>query len=351
MQENRIVRVGDKYFKNSQTLRDYRASQCACCRPDGRKIKVNIISGFLGSGKTTMLNYLLSRTCKKRLDVLIREYGHVSVDDKLLRGVAKDCLHIFSGISLHDDPQLMLHDYLHRLASEKASSQMDNLLIEASGLDRPANLVSLFMLGNMPGLYQLGSVITVVDAKYGMLNLDEYEVAVEQVATADVIVINKIDLASAPEVEQLRRRLKGINGMARVLTAEFGRVEPDKVLDTVLYQQLKEMEPAGECEAMDKIKTITLSTDRAMSKERVNAWIDDLFTKYGKQILRGKGFLKFSGDNNRYEFQSVRESFHSYSTGLWPLEEDPHSVIVLIGSSGLPVEEIQQSFFACTANE
>lgn len=310
------------------------------------RIPVNVISGFLGAGKTTFLNYILEQPSREKTDVMIREYGAVGIDDKLVKHVSGRT-HVFPGISLHDDPQMRLHDKLHDLACGEDAQPFDRLLLETSGLDRPEALVHLFLVGYMPQTYRLGSFIVLVDAQFGLLDLEEYEVAVQQVAYADVIIVNKADLATSDEMDRLEERLRTINPMAAIHRASYGRIGLEQVMDVPLYTQLRELTGTEGGASMYGIQTVVLSEDRPMDKQKVNAWIKELFETKGPKLLRSKGFFCFAGEDWRYEFQGVRTAFHSKADQKWAGGEQRKSTVVLIGEN-LPDEQaLRDSFAAC----
>ncbi len=310
-----------------------------------KPVGVNVIGGFLGAGKTTFLNYILEEQKKERTDVIVREYGAVSIDDKLLKNVT-DHIHVFPGVTVHDDPQLVLYDYLHKLYSD-AAQPFDRLLMECSGLDMPESLVHLFLVGHMPVHYRLNGYIAVVDAEYGLLNLEEFEVARQQVVFADAIVLNKVDLADEEQLSRLEERIKELNGMAEIYRSSYGRVPLKNVLNISLYSQLKDLKIGKERKPMQEIHTIVLSETRPMDKEKVNKWLNRLFEEEGNKILRSKGFFCFAGDDWRYEFQAVRKSFYSKADCLWEDGEERKSTVVLIGSN-LPDElSLRESFSDC----
>ncbi|MDY7041507.1 MAG: GTP-binding protein [Chloroflexota bacterium] len=328
---------------------------------------VTIIGGFLGAGKTTLLNYILTeqqniRQQNIRMEVIIREYGAVGVDDKLLVGKTVN-VELMSGGCIFADPQLKLYwtleDLYHRcdkLGTDNFSWEdvdFDYLLMETSGLDMPEYLVNMFFLDRLRDHYRLDSYITVVDAEYGELTLDEYELACEQIALADIILLNKIDLADEEKVSSLERRLRRINALARIHRTEYTRVSLDSILGVGLFEaaikpEIRKVGHNGE-EKVDKIKSIVLSEKRPMDKTKVNAWIKDLFVSRGHKILRSKGFLNFAGSDHRFVFQGVRKTFHSTADRLWEPDEERESVIVLIGEELDDAEELQRSFSACVA--
>lgn len=314
------------------------------------KRTINIVGGFLGAGKTTFVNHVLEKHRKERVDVLVREYGAVAIDDQLIH-LDKDNIHVFPGISVHEDAQLVLYDYLHDLYEETLDDPFDRLIIETSGLDTPESLVQLFFLGHMRDYYRLGSYIAVVDAGYGMLNLDEYKVTSKQIAYADAVILNKTDTAQEQQLLELEQRIRKINGMARIYRAEYGRTDLSSMLDIELYAQLNDLEQTGTEKEMDSIQTIVLSENRPMDKGKINQWIARLFEDSGRKILRGKGFFSFQNDEYRYEFQSVRKTFHSKADRKWTPDEERRSTVVLIGENLSEDDILKQEFSACAAEQ
>ncbi|MDD2396522.1 MAG: GTP-binding protein [Tissierellia bacterium] len=312
------------------------------------KKTVNIIGGFLGSGKTTLVNYILSHMIDKKVDVLVREYGAVSIDDMLIN-LKKENIHVFTNLHIHEDPQILLYHYFQKLHDKTIENPFDHLLMEASGLDTPEGLIHLFFLGHMQHLYKLGSYIVIVDAEYGQLNLDEYKVAKHQVAFADVILLNKVDLVNDEEIDVLEKRIHNINSMAKIYRTQYGRVKLDNIMNIDLYKQLKDLSNIckEEKNSVDNIKTVVLSENRPMDKKKVNDWIQDLFTAYGNKLLRSKGFFYFKNDDYRYEFQAVRKTYHSKADKKWEDSEERKSVVVLIAEDEIDSAMIQKSFSSC----
>ena len=295
---------------------------------------VTIICGFLGSGKTTTVNRLLRQDKSGGLEILIREHCVIAIDDRLV-DVDPKRVHVSSGVSEHIDEETMLYMAMDRLHEERFE-KFERLILETSGAEDPEMFRHLFFLWDMPKMYRLGSFVTLVDAEYGDLNLDEFPFAAEQIAYADVILLNKVDLADAEKIEGLERRIRKINAAAKIYRTTYGDIPFEKIADTPLYEQIRDLHETGIEEvtpSMDNIKSYILEETAPMDKAKVNEWINKLFNEHGKDILRSKGFLNFTNEDYRYEFQAVRKTFHSYAHDIWPSDEERKSVLVFIGNA------------------
>ena len=337
--------------------------------PNLRK-PVTIIGGFLGTGKTTLLNHILHHERALRKEIIIREYGSLPIDHELVEDETAEIVWV-SGGCLFMDPQTALYWALENLYGrcDKTGGNnfswqdvdFDYVLLETSGLDMPEYLATLFYLDRLRDHYELDSYIVVVDAEYGELSLDEYRRACEQVAFADVLLINKIDLADDETIGRLERRLQRINALARIYRTEYTQIDLEKILKVRAFAappsgnhlpRSSSQGPAahqGEEDRMDPFQSVVLSETRPLDKDKVNAWINDLLSRRGHMILRSKGFLSFAGYDQRYVFQGVRKTFHSKADRPWKPDEQRASTIVLIGEGLDDAKELQQAFSQCVA--
>ncbi len=342
--------------------------------PPARHLRkpVTLVTGFLGAGKTTLINHLLTlRHSDERVEVVLREFGEVGIDQELIEHDSVH-VHVFAGNSIFIDPQTKLlwdmerlYARCDRLGSGHFSWQevdFDRVLLEASGVDIPEHLVTLFYIERIRNHFRLDAVIAVVDAQFGDLNLDEYRRAREQVCLADVLLLNKIDLASPEQIARLQRRLYRLNPLARLYQPEFCRAGRDALIDIDLFDgipgfdllpeaALRHFQGYSEEEPVDDFQSIVLTETRPLDKEKVNAWISDIITNSGRKILRGKGVLWFAGYDHRFVFQCVRTAFHSKADRLWRPDEERRTTIIFIGEDiAQDGQKWQAGLSACVAS-
>jgi G3E family GTPase len=327
---------------------------------------VTIVAGFLGAGKTTLLNHLLTHRPDGRIEVVLREFGAVGIDQEL---IAADEVHILliMAANLFVDPQTRLFWGLENLYSrcDKIGTgrftwqdvDFDQVLLESSGLDLPSHLAQLFYLEKLRDHFRLDAAVVVVDAEYGGLTLDQYRFAREQAAFADVLLVNKADLADEATMSSLEARLRRINPLARIYRTEYTDVAREQVLDVGLFDGvpgfdiLADLDPSDEKGGgrVDDIQSVVLTESRPLDKAKLTEWLKALFDERGLDILRSKGFLYFSGYDHRFVFQGVRRTFHSKADRLWQPGEERKSTIVLIGEHLDDGPALQQGFSACVA--
>lgn len=325
-----------------------------------------VVAGFLGSGKTTLLNHILTHAPKARTEVIVREYGDIGIDQELINTGDAHILLILAA-NLFVDPQTRLYWGLENLYSrcDKLGTNrytwqdvdFDRVLIESSGLDRPEHMAQLFYLDKLRDHFRLDAAIVVVDAEYGDMTLDQYRFARDQVAFADVLLLNKADLAGEADLSHLEARLRRINPLARIHRTEYTALPCEQLLDVGLFDGvpgfdilagLQPSAPKGE-ERLDDIQSVVLAESRPLDRDKLTAWLQALFAARGLDILRSKGFLNFSGYDHRFVFQGVRRTFHSKADRLWQPDEERRSTLVLIGEHLEDGPALQEAFSACVA--
>ena len=193
------------------------------------QVPVTVLTGFLGSGKTTLLNRILTENHGKRIAVIENEFGEVGVDNDLVIGAEEEIFEMNNGCiccTVRGDLIRILGNLMKR------RDKFDYIMVETTGLADPGPVAqTFFMDAEMQDKLQLDSVTTVVDAKHIWQHIDDSGEAREQIAFADVILLNKIDLVTEEELAQLEARIRGMNAAAKIYRTKNAAVEMDKILN------------------------------------------------------------------------------------------------------------------------
>jgi G3E family GTPase len=226
---------GDHHGHDSEVASDHpsvsdtsHGSQKGVTMPEG-KIPVTILTGFLGSGKTTLLNRILSEEHGHRVAVIENEFGEVGVDQALVNNAEEEIFEMNNGCiccTVRGDLISVLGNLMKR------RDRFDRVLVETTGLADPGPVAQTFFMDeDIQEDFRLDGVVTLVDAKHLEMHLEDSKKAREQVAFADVLVLNKIDLVSEAAVESLARKVRGMNAMAQIYRSRMADVPIAKVLN------------------------------------------------------------------------------------------------------------------------
>ncbi|MCH2081849.1 MAG: GTP-binding protein [Saprospiraceae bacterium] len=298
-----------------------------------QRIPVQLITGFLGAGKTTFLNHLIKQRANERLFVIENEVGKINVDCELVMNGEEDIAGLTAGClccSLHDK----LLDVLEEVSQRR--EEYDRLVIETTGVADPTSIIQTF-LGNrmVEKVFDLQQVICLADAAYVVENINATDEARRQLVSADVVLLNKCDQVTAAEVEQLVQTLKNIHPTATLFVGQNGMFPIDEIMEVKPFHDertnhIASEVPNGEHRHND-ITTFTLTFDRPFNLDSLAYDLVKLARLYRHQVYRIKGIIAVDRTPTRVVIQSVRDSFVLTDGPLWEPSSERISHIVFIG--------------------
>ena len=306
-----------------------------------KKIPVTILTGFLGAGKTTLLNHLISQTKHERVALIINEFGEVGIDDKLILRTEEEIIELNNGViccAFKTDTTKSLLKLV-----ENKGLQFDRVIIELSGVANPIPLARLLL--SKPELierYTLSGIVTVVDSGHIASQLQSQPEAKEQIAAADVILLNKIDLAEARTLGAAKMAIRNINPIASVHEVTRGEITVDTLFQAFEHTFVTEHTHSDDHHHDSELASMVLEADKPLDLQKVTQWIGELLLNH-ENLVRYKGLLDIAGFNERFVFQGVHELFENRKDRPWAAPDDRKSQVVLIGRN-LNKQDLQDSF-------
>jgi G3E family GTPase len=318
-------------------------------------IPVTILTGFLGSGKTTLLNRILKEQHGERIAVIENEFGEAGIDNELLvQDRGEQIVEMNNGCiccTVRGDLVRILGE-LHAKRSAGTLS-FDRVIIETTGLADPAPVAQTFFVDEDIGKrYLLDAIVTLVDAKHAMAQLDEHHEAQEQVGFADRILLSKTDLVRIEDVRLLEQRLKRMNVRAPIQAAHFGQAPLDQLLDIRGFNlnAILEIEPEFLTDVShehdDDVTSFVFRSERAFDDERLNDFLAGILQVYGAKLMRYKGVIALAGHDRRIVLQGVHMLMGTDEGAKWKKGEKRDSRIVFIGRD-MPRDVITQGLEQC----
>jgi G3E family GTPase len=341
------------------------------------QIPVTVLTGYLGAGKTTLLNRILSENHGKRYAVIVNEFGEIGIDNDLIVESDEEIYEMNNGCvccTVRGDLIRVVEGLMRR------PGRFDAIVVETTGLADPVPVAqTFFMDDDVRTKTKLDAVVALVDAKHLPLRLKDSKEAEDQIAFADVVVLNKTDLVTPEELEKVEATIRAINPAAKIHRTQRSGVALDEVLDRGAFDLSRALENDPHfLEAHDHdhdhhdhdhhdhdghdhhhhhdhasdihdvtVKSVSLRGGE-MDPKKFFPWIEKVTQMEGPNILRLKGIIALKGDEDRYVLQGVHMILEGDHQRAWKDGEKHESRLVFIGRD-LDAERLRKSFEACQA--
>ena len=314
-------------------------------------IPVTVLTGFLGAGKTTLLNRILTEQHGLMLAVIENEFGEIGVDHQLVISGEEELFEMNNGCiccTVRGDLIRIIEGLMKR------KEKFDGILVETTGLADPGPVAQTFFSDDdVKAKTRLDAIVTVVDAKHFLGQLEQGSEAVQQIAFADVIVLNKLDLVGADDLAKVEAKIKSINPYARIHKTEKSKVDLDAILDKgafdlnrILVFEPDFLEHGHDHNHEEEVKSLSITSDRAVDPDKFQKWMGALLQIKGGDIFRSKGILAIDGAPKRYVYQGVHMMMDAGWGTPWKAGEKRASKLVFIGRD-LDGDNLKRGFEDC----
>lgn len=311
-----------------------------------KKIPVTILTGYLGSGKTTLVNHILAKQHGQKIAVIVNELGSIGIDNELIVHADEEVVTLTNGClccTVREDLLVVLKQLI-----KKQDVEFDSLLIETTGLANPGPIIQTFFLDPLiQQRFEINGVVTVIDAFHIEQHFQKGIEAKEQLAFADTVLVNKVDLVTTDYIHKITSRIRSMNPTATIIHTANCEVDIHSLLHISTFQVKENLHiHHHQHNHLEEIVSFVLREERPLDFAKVNEWMAAVVSELGEYLYRYKGILNVYQVEKRVVFQGVHTLFAATYDRKWGNDETRMSEIVLIGK-GLNKEWFEDHFRKC----
>ncbi|WP_019499595.1 CobW family GTP-binding protein [Pseudanabaena sp. PCC 6802] len=312
-------------------------------------VPVTVITGYLGSGKTTLLNRILTYEHDRKVAVLVNEFGEIGIDSQLVMNADEEILEMNNGCiccTVRGDLIRIVGNLLEK------REKFDRLVIETTGLADPAPVIQSFFVDEvMHARTELDAVVTVVDVKHILDHWDSSE-AQEQIAFADAILLNKMDLVLPEEADALEKRIRAANAIAKIYRTQNCELGIDSILGVKAFDLKNALSIDPEFLSEDAhehdetVSSVAIAEPGCVNGDKLETWLNQLVQAQGQNIFRMKGILNVDDEDRRFVLQGVHMMLDGRPGKPWKPNENRKNEMVFIGRD-LHEASLRKGFQSC----
>jgi len=303
-----------------------------------KKIGITIITGFLGAGKTSLLNQIIKKETNYKFAIIENEFSEFGIDTEIIKGVENSNIFELSNGCICCTMNTELQETLEQLLNSQL--YFNHLIIETTGIAEPDSIVQSVVANiRLKEIFYIDSVICLVDAINFKSNIERPE-SIKQIAMADIVLVNKTEKLPLKSINEIEDFLRNLNPLCKIWPTTYSDYNEEQLIDCQLFNEnaFKESFKVVESGKLEHLRiniptiSVSIEIDGNFNKEKFMYWMEYFLLLNQSTIYRAKGILSFENDSRKQVFQSVKASFTMEEGNFWDKDEKRQNKLIFIGN-------------------